>query len=152
MKMRKIIAAAAAAALLSAGAPAAAALPDIEGWRNGEIRETKLEAISGSKGTWTERDYRTSGGARLHAVLMRGAGPKGWEITQTNAEDGEVSGGESAENLTIAGRPALLEFRPILGRSITVKLDAENVLTLESKNAEKEEIIAAAEIIVKKMR
>lgn len=142
----------AAAALSFTGAACAASLPEIEHWQNGAARITKLEALSGNKGTWSERDYRTASGTLLHAVLIQGAGAKGWQPRATDAEKGEISGGETAENLTIAGRPALLEYRPVTGRSITVLVDAENVLTLESAFAEKEEITEAAETIVENMK
>ena len=151
MKIKTMILTA-AAALLFADAACAASLPDIDRWQNGTPRITKLEALSGNKGTWSERDYRTASGTPLHAVLIQGSGAKGWQPRAADAEQGEISGGETAENLTIAGCPALLEYRPVIGQSLTVLVDAENVLTLESANAEKDEITKAAETIVKNMK
>lgn len=147
----KTIAFTASLMLFFAGAAQAASLPEIARWHNGAARVTKLEAMSGNKGTWSERDYRTAGGTPIHAVLIQGAGAKGWQPRAADAQKGEISGGETAENLTIAGRPALLEYRPVAGRSIIVLVDAENVLTLESACAEKEEMTEAAETIVKNM-
>ena len=151
MKIKTMILTA-AAAMLFAEAACAASLPEIDYWQNGIPRVTKLEALSGNKGTWSERDYRTASGTPLHAVLIQGSGAKGWQPRTVDAQKGEISGGETAENLTVAGRPALLEYRPVVGRSITVLVDAENVLTLESAHAEKEEITEAAETIVNNMK
>ncbi len=141
---RKIIPAA-AVLLLTAFQARAATLPEINGWTNGELRETKLETISGNHGDWQEREYRTSGGAKFLAVWMEGAGPKLWRRT---AETGEARGEESAKTVAVAGRDATLESRPVLGLSLVVKVGTDGVLTLESQSVNEDELTEAAEILI----
>lgn len=50
----------------------AATLPDVPGWQNGEMRTTELKTVSGNRGIWIERDYRTAEGTFFHAVWMEG--------------------------------------------------------------------------------
>ena len=75
MKLRKFLLAAAIAALAAAQA-FAAALPEVDGWTCGPLRETQLDAVSGHQGQWLEREYRTANGVKFLAVWMEGAGPK----------------------------------------------------------------------------
>ncbi len=148
---RKIILAA-AVTILTAAQAFAAALPEVSGWINGALRETDLNAVSGNHGVWLEREYRTARGMKFLAVLMEGAGPKLWKpATQVN-DGGVAPGGESAEKITVAGLDAILESRPILGRSLTVKISNDSVLTLESQSAGKEDLIGAAEILAEKIK
>lgn len=149
--MYKNLTAAAAAVLLAASAAFAAGLPEIEGWTNGTLRETKLETVSSSHGTWQEREYRTARGAKFLAVLMEGAGPKLWKpVSRIN--EGGAPDGSSAEQLTVAGLDAVLESRPVLGLSLVVKTGKDAVLTLESQSAGKEELTEAAEKLIETMK
>lgn len=141
------------AALIAASAAShacAATLPEIDGWTCGETRETKLDTVSGNHGTWLEREYRTERGEKFLAVWMEGAGPKLWKQA-TPAEGGEAPESESAEKISVAGRDAVIESRPVLGLSLVVKLDGDGVLTLESQYADKEELARAAEILIARM-
>ena len=150
MNFRKFLLAAAIAALAASKA-FAAALPEVEGWTCGPLRETQLDAVSGYQGQWLEREYRTANGAKFLAVWMEGAGPKLWKPVTEVGEGGETSGGESAEKISVAGRDAMLESRPVLGLSLVVKLGKDGVLTLESQSADRDELTRAAETLVEQM-
>ena len=150
MNFRKFLLAAAIAALAASQA-FAAALPEVEGWTCGPLRETQLDTVSGHQGQWLEREYRTANGAKFLAVWMEGAGPKLWKPVTEVGEGGETSGGESAEKISVAGRDALLESRPVLGLSLVVKLGKDGVLTLESQSSGKDELTRAAETLIKHM-
>ena len=141
--------------LLSAGtAPAAEGpkLPEIAGWENGRLRTTELAALSGFKGTWLERTYRTNSGTPLRAIWIEGAGAKDWSINEASSDDGEIWGGETAEKAAVAGHKAILEYRPVVGYSLIVKIGKEGVLTLESQVATQKHLLEAAEILVSNMK
>ena len=148
--LRKILLAAAIAAIVASQA-FAATLPEVEGWTCGPLRETQLDAVSGHQGQWLKREYRTANGAKFLAVWMEGAGPKLWKPVTEVGEGGETSGGESAEKISVAGRDAMLESRPVLGLSLVVKLGKDGVLTLESQSAGKDELTRAAETLIEQM-
>lgn len=150
MNFRKFLLAAAIAAFAASQA-FAAALPEIDGWTCGPLRETQLDAVSGHHGQWLEREYRTANGAKFLAVWMEGAGPALWKPVTEVSESGETSGGESAEKISVAGRDAMLESRPVLGLSLVVKLGKDGVLTLESQSADKDELARAAETLIEQM-
>lgn len=150
MKFRKFLLAAAVAALAASQA-FAATLPEIDGWTCGPLRETQLDAVSGHHGQWLEREYRTATGAKFLAVWMEGAGPSLWKPVTEVGESGETSGGESAEKISVAGRDAMLESRPVLGLSLVVKLVKDGVLTLESQSADRDELARAAETLIAQM-
>ncbi len=150
MNFRKFLLAAAIAALTASQA-FAAALPEIDGWTCGPLRETQLDAVSGHHGQWLEREYRTANGAKFLAVWMEGAGPALWKSVTEVGENGEASGGESAEKISVAGRDAMLEIRPVLGLSLVVKLGKDGVLTLESQSADRDELARAAETLIVQM-
>ncbi len=150
MKFRKFLLAAAVAALAASQA-FAATLPEIDGWTCGPLRETQLDAVSGHHGQWLEREYRTANGAKFLAVWMEGAGPSLWQPVTEVGESGETSGGESAEKISVAGRDAMLESRPVLGLSLVVKLVKDGVLTLESQSADRDELVRAAETLIAQM-
>lgn len=128
-------------------------LPDIDGWQNGEVRITSFDTVSGNRGTWLERDYRTISGVPFHAVWMEGSGDKGWDVSdQTlSAYDGPLGSGATYRTLTIAGNKAAIEHHPVSGYSLAVKIGKLGTLTLESNIANEDEIISAAEIIIKKI-
>ena len=141
--------------LFSAGtAPAAEGpkLPEIAGWENGRLRTTELAALSGVKGTWLERTYRTNSGTPLHAIWIEGAGAKDWSVNEASSDDGEIWGGETAEKAAVAGHKAILEYRPVVGYSLIVKIGKEGVLTLESQVATQKHLLEAAEILVSNMK
>lgn len=141
----------AAAVLFTACRAFAASLPEIDGWTCGPLRETQLDAVSGHQGQWLEREYRTANGAKFLAIWMEGAGPKLWKPVTEIGKGGETSGGESAEKISVAGRDAMLESRPVLGLSLVVKLGSDGVLTLESQSAGKDELARAAEALIEQM-
>ena len=150
MNFRKFLLAAAIAALAASQA-FAAALPEVDGWTCGPLRETQLDAVSGRQGQWLEREYRTANGVKFLAVWMEGAGPKLWKPVTEVGEGGETSGGESAEKISVAGHGAMLESRPVLGLSLVVKLGKDGVLTLESQSAVRDELTRAAETLIEQM-
>lgn len=140
---------------LSAAAALAAEatkLPEIAGWENGQLRTTELDALSGYKGTWLERTYRTSGGTPFRAIWVEGAGAKGWEANEMSSDDGEIWGGETSEKVTVAGHNAMLEYRPVVGYSLIVKIGKDGVLTLESQVATKDALTEAAGTLIKNMK
>ena len=131
----------------------AATLPDVPGWQNGEMRTTELKTVSGNRGIWLERDYRTAEGTFFHAVWMEGAGEKGWSISKkaASSEDTVQLDEISAKVFEISGSQALLEKHPIIGLSLAVKITKKGTLTLESTTATEDEIVKAAEAIIKSL-
>ncbi|WP_302795189.1 hypothetical protein, partial [Cloacibacillus evryensis] len=113
---------------------------------------TELGALSGFKGTWLERTYRTGGGAPLRAIWVDGAGAKDWDVNEISGNNGEIWGGETSEKVTVAGHKAMLEYRPVVGYSLIVKVGKDGVLTLESQVATKEALTEAAETLIKNMK
>lgn len=139
-----------AAAASASPAATAGRLPDIDGWINGVVRVTKLETVSGNRGTWLERDYRTAAGVPLHAVWIDGAGEKGWDVSdkEISADDGPLGTGATYKTISAAGERAILEHHPVTGYSLTARIDKLGVLTLESKAADEGEIISAADVLI----
>ena len=126
-------------------------LPDIKNWQNGELRTTSFDALSGNKGKWLERNYRTNNGTTFKAIWMEGEGPKGWKAVEP-ASSKDIWGGVEAEKLTIGGEEAILEHRPVVGYSLVISIGKEGVLTMESANADKRDLLDAAETLVKNMK
>lgn len=144
-------AAIAAASLIATYAACAAEqinLPEISGWDNGELRVTELDAMSGHKGRWLERSYRTASGVPFRAILMEGSGAKGWELNERQYAGGEVSGGETIEAIMVREHMAVVEYRPIIGYNLIVKI-GDAVLNLESQTADKRDLADAADILIK---
>ena len=83
---------------------------------------------------------------------MEGAGAKGWEANEISSDNGEIWGGETSEKVTVAGHIAMLEYRPVVGYSLIVKIGKDGVLTLESQVATKEALTEAAGILIKNMK
>ena len=105
-------------AAASAGAENVPALPDINGWQCGEIRNTELEAVSGNQGYWQERDYRTDGGVPFKATLLWGSGPKFYN--QPSAGTIAGAGQATYEIVQIGGFKSTIERDPVLGYSVAV--------------------------------
>ncbi|NLD05846.1 MAG: hypothetical protein GX672_08150 [Synergistaceae bacterium] len=126
------------------------ALPEIEGWINGELRKTEFDTVSGKRGFWLERDYRHTVGVPFHAVWMEGSGDKGWTPPEKeiSADDGPLGTGASYKTLYVMGEKAILEHHPVTGYSLSVKVGKKGTLTLESIIATEEEMAAAAEVLV----
>jgi len=100
-------------------------LPDVSGWACGELRTTVLDTASGNQGVWMEREYRTTSGGKLRAILMDTDSPK------IEPDSGDYSEpGWSRRSLVILGHPATAESGP-LGASVIVKL-GKAYLRLES--------------------
>lgn len=130
-----------------------AELPEIATWQNGKLRTTTLETVSGNRGSWQEREYRTDLGARVHAIWIEGAGEKGWTVPggDISADDGLIGNGATYRTVTVSSEKGLLERHPMTGYSIAVKIDKMGTLTVESQYAEEHEILSAAETLVNEM-
>lgn len=126
-------------------------LPEIQGWENGQLRTTELGAISGNKGSWEERTYRTKGGSPFRAIWVDGAAAKGWMPNEMTSQGGEIWGGETTKQLTIGDYKATLEYRPVVGYSLVIPMQ-DGVLTLESQVAMEKYLVDAAETIVQNMK
>ncbi len=129
-------------------------LPDIDGWINCNTRVTQLDTVSGNRGTWLERDYRTTAGILVHAVWIDGAGDKGWNVSDKtiSADDGAMGTGATYKTLTVSGEKAALEHHPVTGYSLFIKIGTLGTLTLESKIATEDEILRAGEALTKKIK
>ena len=158
--MKKILFAIFIFSLLVLSAPIAAdalegasPLPDIEGWTCGDIRRTDLNTVSGNRGQWIERDYRTSAGVGFHAVWIEGSAVKRWAPgkKETVSNDGAIGSGAVYKTTNAAGIDAVFESHPITGTSLSLKIGG-GVLTLESKIAEEKELIDAASAIIDKVK
>lgn len=149
--MRRILFFAMMAVILTCTATAAASLPDINGWSCGELRTTALDTVSGNKGQWLERDYRTASGTPLHAVWIEGVGQKSWNPQKdTSSSDGA---GATYKSVEISGCSAVLERHPVTGPSLSIKVAKLGVLTLESNNSTTdEELQRAAEVLLKEIK
>ena len=144
----------AAAVLIFSGAAFAegnSRLPEIKGWVNGQLRTTELATISGNKGSWLERNYRTNSGSPLRAIWVDGAAAKGWLPSAEISRGGEISGGETAKNVMIGAQKAVLEYRPAVGFSLIISLK-DGVLTLESMTAEEKDMLNAAETLLNNIK
>lgn len=126
-----------------------AALPEIEGWACGELRVTTLDTVSGNKGSWEERSYRTPGGERYHAVWIEGAAEKGWQPADeaVNENEGLLPSGAIYKRVEIAGQKAVFEDQPIVGKSLTIKIANRGTLTLETQNADETALLAAGRLL-----
>lgn len=120
-------------ALTSALAFAAPPLPDVSGWECGDMQTTVFDTISGNLGYWHERDYRTENGLRVHTVLMGGKGPgmRFFPAAGIDADDGLIGSGAHFTTFSVSGYPALFERHPILGSTLSIKLDTA-YLTIET--------------------
>ena len=145
MKLKKTILLTVLALAFALPVFAAGGLPEIGGWQCGELRVTKLDTVSGNKGQWLERDYRTAAGTPFHAVWIDGAGEKNWNV-QTNAATNSDGAGASYTLTDVSGNKAVLERQPVTGISLTVKIDKLGTLTLESNNATTDEEITSAAV------
>lgn len=127
--------------------------PEISEWVNSAARVTQLDTVSGYKGSWTERTYRTPHGTLFYVTWMEGKGTDGWaakEVTQTSDDDGQTSEVSIFKTIYICGFAAEYELRPMLGSSIVVKLP-EGVLTVEAKRTEEPEIKAVTERLIREI-
>lgn len=143
-----------AAAFLSTASIAAdiPTLPKIKGWKCGELKQTKFNTVSGYRGQWLEREYRTNEGVPIHAIWIDGAGPKGWEVPDenSNTHKGYMPPQATYKTLKVAGHRAAFEQDQMMGISLAIRLP-NGVLTLESLMATEAEAISAAEIILEQM-
>ena len=132
-------------------APAKEALPEISGWINGELRMTEFDTVSGKRGLWLERSYRNSSGVPFHAVWIEGSGEKGWSPSDKaeSEDDGPLGSGASYRTISIDQQGALIEYHPVTGLSLSVKAGTKGTLTLESNVANEEEIISAAQTLIR---
>lgn len=141
--------------LVTAGAAYAAdgaVLPEIKGWENGELRTTQMGALSGYKGKWEERTYRTNQGIPFRAIWVEGAGADKWDVNEMSSDHGEIWGGETQKPMQIEGCSALLEYRPVVGYSLIIKVKKDAVLTLESQVSTEAALTAAGATLVKNIK
>lgn len=124
-------------------------LPEIKGWRCGELKQTKIDTVSGYRGQWLEREYRTNDGIPFHAIWIDGAGPKGWTVPDgpSGQDKGYLKPESTYKTLKVAGRRASFEQDPLIGSSLAIRLP-DGVLTLESLLASEPEAVRAAETIL----
>lgn len=125
-------------------------LPEIASWHNGELRMTIFDTVSGNRGLWQEREYRTNLGTPVHAVWLEGAGEKGWKPSGdgSSASDGLIGIGAVYRTTVITGQEGLIEHHPVTGYSVAVKIAKIGTLTIESKYADENEMLSAADTLV----
>jgi hypothetical protein len=130
-------------------------LPEIDGWKCGEIRSADFDAVSGNQGYWRERGYTTPSGVPVNAILMGGKGPGDLRMPPpgTNSATGVYGDGGTFRALRAGGFPAILENRPLLGLSLSVNLGGATV-TFESGAfaPAEDEFIEAASVIIRSMK
>ncbi|MDO4987409.1 MAG: hypothetical protein Q4E17_00040 [Synergistes sp.] len=126
-------------------------LPEIKGWNNGAVKEARLDGVNGDHGMWIERTYRSPDGLMFNGVLVSGDGAKLWNIDSSVSGDIVEYDGYSAKRLTVSGRKAVIEVRPVRGASLIVALDKNNLLTLESPFADTDKLVRAADVLIKAM-
>lgn len=133
---------------------AAVELPEVSEWQNGALRVTPFDTVSGNRGSWQERNYITTSGTRVLATWMEGAGEKGWAppSESISASDGLMGSGATYNTITVAEEKAILESHSVTGLSVAVKITNKGTLTLESKYASAQEILAAAEKLTQLMK
>ena len=126
-------------------------LPDIEGWQCGETRSVQLDAVSGNKGYWQEKDYRTDGGIPLKATMLWGAGPKFYN--QPPAGVSNSAGQATYEIVSIGGCKSTIERDPILGYSVAVNAFEKGFsLTVEcGPHIDRTELLRSVEILLEKI-
>lgn len=108
-------------------------LPVFDDWQCGDERSVELTSLTGVRGVWCERAYRTSAG-RFKAVLMTGNGPKFFNAPSFDESRTLVDGVEFSV-VRKDGRDLYVETHPLLGCSVSVKA-GPSMLTLESSRYE----------------
>lgn len=108
-------------------------LPIFDDWQCGDERDVELTSLTGVRGAWCERAYRTSSG-RFKAVLMTGNGPKFFNAPSAGGSRVLVDGVEFRV-VHEDGRDLYVETHPLLGCSVSVKTGS-SMLTLESSRYE----------------
>jgi hypothetical protein len=140
-------------ALFQPGAAGAAELGCPDGWACGELKTTRLDAVSGNQGFWSEREYRTGSGVSLRAILMGGKGSAMLNIPAPGLEsaDGLLGAGRTYKTLLAGGYPAVLERDQFLGLSLAVRTPG-GTLTIETpSNLSDDEIIELALALLSSM-
>lgn len=140
-------------ALPLSGAVGGWTLPEITGFIGGETTRTALEAPAGNYGDWLARTYVGPGGRSVKVTLMAGQGagrlsvpPEGFR-----GDDRPLGFGSVYEGLTVEGRGALLEEVPTLGLALAIAVADQETLTLESQSLGRDELIRAAEELIRAM-
>jgi hypothetical protein len=140
--------------VFSGTAPAAGtpSLPEISGWRSGEIVSAPLDAPDENYGRFEMRDYVTPDGARLKAALTYGSGPKFFNQPSKGASGGDAKFGPAGtyEIISVMGYKTTLESDPILGFSAAINaFDKKYTLTIECGPYEtRSDLIRWAEILI----
>ena len=130
------------------GAESVPALPEMEGWQCGEMRNVQLDAASGNQGYWQERDYRTDGGISLKATLLWGSGPKFYN--QPPAGTSASAGRVTYEIIQVGGNKTTIERDPVLGYSVAVNaFDKKFSLTVEcGPHIDRSELLQCVEALL----
>lgn len=143
-------------------------LPEIKDWTNETLRITKFDTVSGNRGIWLERDYKSADGKTYHAVRIDGDGVKSWNINENiiSADDGPIGNRATYKTVKIYAKSHTAESNsktdttlyhgavsqhPLTGLSLVVKLNKTSAITLESKNANVEEIIKAMRTLIESL-
>lgn len=154
--------------ILSASVVEDKLLPEINGWTNGTLRITRLDTVSGNRGIWLERDYKTPEGKFFHAIRIDGDGVKSWNLNKDalTADDGPIGSRATYKTIKIYTQVstaesnfddpnspyyAAIEQHPLTGLSLIVQLNKKSALTLESKNANEQEVIDAVIAIIQNL-
>ncbi|MDR3164140.1 MAG: hypothetical protein LBU13_01015 [Synergistaceae bacterium] len=117
-------------AALPQAAAGALSLPEIDGWKCGEIVSARLEAFEKDYGYFEKREYRTREGLSFEAFLTCGTGPK--FFNQPPAGVSGSDGKTTYEIISVNGYKTSLEYDPVLGLSLSVNaFDKKYTLTLE---------------------
>ena len=127
-------------------------LPEIESWTSQHRQEIPITTVSGNKGFWIERSYRTDRGTKLNEVWISGVGEKNWKQNEleTINNDGPFGNGSTYKTIKIYHYIASFEKHPIIGSSLTIKVSPFGTLTLESELASEEELVSASKKILDK--
>lgn len=143
--------------VLVASAPAYAATPtrinplmDVEAWICFPAQETNVKSVSGAQGFWAQRNYRLPGGALVRAIWMSGKGfgaplPQKMDIA---TDDGPLGSGNRYKTFARDGISFIFEDHPTLGKSLIASA-TEGTLTLESTMATEQELVEAAEKLLR---
>jgi len=140
------------ATLLAVSSPAAdkPVLPEIEGFRSGDIRLAILDTPSGNQGTWVQSSYfRITDNHSVDLNILSGPGT-GWSGLPEggiSSTDGSIGSGAVYMTLRVSGFPAAMETHPLTGRSLTVTTSSEETLTFET-SFDDVDLVAFAEIFL----
>ena len=126
-------------------------LVDVETWTCFPAQEVAIKSVSGMQGFWVQRNYRLPGGALVHAIWISG---KGTDIRLTpeadvSTDDGPLGSGSTYKTFSQGDLHFIFENHPALGKSLITKIASNGTLTLESVMATEQELVDAAEKLLR---